>query len=436
MGKQLADNLLRKYLDEEGRFPESVGVSLWSIDAFKSDGEVFCQILYLMGMRPHWGANGRVIRVAYIDLDELSIDLEDDRTVTRPRVDVVIQTSCILRDMVPHFADLIDEATCMAGGLDEPFERNFILKHTRERIDELKKEVGGELSDSEIRRMASFRVFSSPPGTGGTGVGLALDASAWETEEDLAETYINWAGYAYGSDQGGKLARVAGMQAHRIYADNLKGLDVSYMRQYSPEHDRGGRRMLHRFSGGHERGRQGGQRQTGQALLGRHQRRGRPVRARSQGRYRGIGARQTVQQKLDRKSEKSRLQGRRRAYPSRVNNLFKWSATTHQVEKWVFDSVVETYLRDKENLEWLREQNPYALEEITRRLMEAQSRGLWNADADMLADVQDIALMIEGDMEEAMGEVTEEFQGAKVDVMTAKDVEKWQHTWKISSVGT
>ena len=51
-----------------------------------------------------------------------------------------------------------------------------------------------------------------------------------------------------------------------------------------------------------------------------------------------------------------------------------------------------------------------------------------------MADVQEIALMIEGDMEETMGEVTEEFQGAKVDVMTDKDVEKWQPKWKIDSM--
>ncbi len=50
VGQELADNLLRKYLDDTGSFPESVGISLWSIDAFKSDGEVFCQVLALMGM--------------------------------------------------------------------------------------------------------------------------------------------------------------------------------------------------------------------------------------------------------------------------------------------------------------------------------------------------------------------------------------------------
>ena len=50
VGRELADNLLAKYIREEDRFPESIGISLWSIDAFKSDGEVFCQILHLMGI--------------------------------------------------------------------------------------------------------------------------------------------------------------------------------------------------------------------------------------------------------------------------------------------------------------------------------------------------------------------------------------------------
>jgi len=432
VGRQLADNLLRKYLAEEGTFPESVGVSLWSIDAFKSDGEVFCQILYLMGMAPRWGANGRIVRVEPIELDDLTIDLDDGRAIPRPRVDVVIQTSSILRDMVPHFADLLDEAAYTAGRLDEPFERNAILKHTRERMDELLKDVGSDLSDAEIRRMASFRVFSSAPGTAGTGVGLAIDASAWETDDDLAETYINWAGYAYGSDHGGKRSRVAGMQAHQIYADNLKRLDVSYMRQYSPEYDL--------VDCGCYTGFLGGMSVAAKAVSGKRAKLyWADTNAQGDLSVRDLkdDIATSVRAKLFNKNwignQKNHGYKGAGGVSSRVNNLFKWSATTHQVEKWVFDEVVQTYLRDKENLEWLRQNNPYALEEITRRLMEAESRGLWAADEDFLADVQEIALMIEGDMEETMGEVTEEFQGAKVDVMTDKDVEKWQPKWKIDS---
>lgn len=43
-----------------------------------------------------------------------------------------------------------------------------------------------------------MRVFSSAPGTYGTGVELAVAASAWKEEQDLAEVYFHWTGYAYG----------------------------------------------------------------------------------------------------------------------------------------------------------------------------------------------------------------------------------------------
>jgi cobaltochelatase CobN len=73
------------------------------------------------------------------------------------------------------------------------------------------------------------------------------------------------------------------------------------------------------------------------------------------------------------------------------------------------------------------------LEEITRRLLEAASRGLWKPAPDLLAAVQSAALEIEGDMEESMGEVREEFQGSKVEVMTSTDVSTWDLGWKLNS---
>jgi cobaltochelatase CobN len=119
------------------------------------------------------------------------------------------------------------------------------------------------------------------------------------------------------------------------------------------------------------------------------------------------------------------------AAASRVNNMFKWSATSEQVPKRLFDDVVRTYVLDEKNRAWLRESNPYALEEITRRLLEAASRGLWDAEEALLAEVRSAALEIEGDMEEIMGDVDGEFQGGKVDVLTAADVEKWDMGWRI-----
>ncbi|ADW19232.1 Cobaltochelatase [Desulfobulbus propionicus DSM 2032] len=434
VGQALSDNLLRKYLEDEGRFPESVGISLWSIDAFKSDGEVFCQILALMGMRPLWQANGRVCGVEPIPLHVLQLDRTDGPGVLRPRVDVVIQTSSILRDMVPHFADLLDEAAVMAGDLPEPIEQNFIRKHTLEQLDELRRELGEQHSGEELRRMASFRVFSSAPGASGTGVGLALDASAWNDEADLAETYINWSGFAYGSDRISGFERVQGVAAHRLFAARLKDVEVSYMRQASPEYDATDCSCY--------TGCLGGMSVAAKALTGK--------RARIYFADNNSEADHSVrdfQEDLEATTMAKLLnphwidQRQQEGYQGagevagRVNTLFKWSATTETVAGWVFDRVVTTYIQDQTNLEWLRRENPYGLEEITRRLLEAQSRGLWQADAERLAAVQEAALLIEGDMEESIGEVREEFQGSKVEVMTAADVEKWRPVWRLERLG-
>ena len=430
VGQELSDNLLKKYMADEGRFPESVGLNLWSIDAFKSDGEIFCQILYLMGMRPVWADNGKVTGIEAIPLDDLSLTIGDICHKPRPRVDVVIQTSGILRDMVPHFSDLVDEAAVLASGLDESHEINFIKKHTDEEMDRLRQELGDRYPENHVARMASFRVFSSPPGTYGIGVGLALDASAWETEADLVETYVNWGGYAYGSSRDKNPPVMSGQAAHALYASRLATVDATYMRQYSPEYDI--------LDCGCYASYLGGMSQASKTLGGKSS----PIYW-GDANTAGDNSIRDVKEDIE-LSARSRLLNHRwiqnqkdhgfkgaESVSNRVNNLYKWSAVTGKVDKWVFDEVVATYLHNPDNLEWLKSQNPYALEELTRRLLEAQARGLWDADPEDLAAVRNAALEIEGDMEECIGEVDEEYQGNTVDILTATDVEKWKHKWKL-----
>jgi len=425
VGKTMADKLLQKYYSEEGKFPEQIGMSLWSTDAFKSDGEMLSQILCLMGAQPVWESTGRVKELQPIALDDLQTAIDGSLT-PRPRVDVTIETSGILRDMVPNFIHMLDKAVVMLNRLDEPEERNLIKKHTREQIRELKQDVGSELSDSEIQRLAMFRVFSSAPGTYGIGVGLALDASAWETDSDLAEAFINWGGYAYGREN-----ENFGKKAQTLFASQLKKVNVSYMKQSSAEYDvldcgcyasfQGGMATATRaLSGKGPKIYWGDSNTPGQTDIRDFKDEiGRSVRAK------------LLNERWIENQKKHGFQGAQ-DMASKINNLFKWSATSHEVEKWVFDSVAETYIQNKENLEWLREANPYALEEITRRLLEANARELWQAPEDLLQEIQEAALMIEGDMEDIMGEVKEEHQGGNIDILTAKDVDKWNYDWKIA----
>lgn len=422
VGEMMVTRLLQKYLDEEGEFPESIGLSIWSSDAFKSDGELFCQILTLMGLRPLWDKQDTVKELEVIPLDEMVIE-HNGVQLARPRVDVTIETSGIMRDMVPHFCDFLDKAVLAVAGLDEPDERNFIKKHTDQHLAELRADTHSTLSTKEMQRLATFRVFSSAPGTYGTGVGLALDASAWTTDKELAEIYINWAGHGYG-DAGVSTA------ARDTFARQMAGLDIAYMKQASEEYDildcgcyavgLGSMAAATRAQGKKQPrlywSEAGGDKELTDV---------------SEQLQRSVATRLLNSAWIE-SMKKHGHQGAM-AVSNRVNNLYKWSATSHAVSKKMFDQIVATYIQNEENRQWLVRDNPYSMEEITRRLLEAASRNLWQPDEDMLEAVQQAALEVEGDMEEVMGDVTEEFQGNKVEVLGADQVDTWQHEWSMKN---
>ena len=424
VGRNLADQLLARFYREEGRFPESIGLSLWSSDAFKSDGEMLSQIFYLLGVKPVKQANGRVGNVSVIPAEELVIEIDGER-INRPRVDATIETSSIVRDMVPHFITLIDKAVAAVSGLEEPPEANFVRKHTLEQLAKLQTELAEEMDESALQRLAMFRVFSSAPGTYGSGVGLMLDASAWENESDLGEAYINQTGYAYGGAQFD-----AGQKAHDLLAEQLSRIDVTCIKQTAAEYDA--------LDCGCYASSAGGMTSAALSLSGK-----KPRTWWIDSTVPGENDIRDFRDEIDR-STRAKLFNREwiermkefgfkgaQGFAAQVNTLFKWSATTGEVENRVFNGVVETYVADAENREWLREENPYALEEITRRLLEAEARGLWEASEELLEEVRSAALTLEGDLEERIGDVEEEFQGSRVDVFTQKDVDLWKAEWKM-----
>lgn len=420
VGCGIADQLLAKYYRDEARFPESIGISIWSSDAFKSDGELLCQIIFLMGIKPVWDARGKTVGLSPLPLEQLELELDGQR-IRRPRVDMVIETSGIMRDMVPHFCDLMDKAVVMAADLEEPDEWNCIRKHTLEQLEELRNATDEELSAYDMHRLATYRVFSSPPGVYGHGVGLALDASAWSTDRELTEIHVHHGGYAYG--EGG-----AAIACRDMFARRLAGIELACIQQGSEEYDildcgcyavsQGSMAVAARVLGQHDA------RLYWTDASDMHE-----VCDMEEQLMRSATTRLLNTSWIETMKEHG-YQGAM-AVSARVNNLYKWGATTRRVPNRLFDEVVRVYLLNPENRKWLMEENPYALEEITRRLLEASSRDIWKADEELLEAVRDAALEIEGEMEERMGEVVEEFQGGSVDVLGREDVDKWNHTWSV-----
>lgn len=107
----------------------------------------------------------------------------------------------------------------------------------------------------------------------------------------------------------------------------------------------------------------------------------------------------------------------------RVTHVYGWEATTQEVDDWIFNDIADTFVNNEEMRSFFQNNNPYALEEIARRLLEAEQRGLWDADKETLKNLKSNYLEIESWLEDTVGEG--EFQGGNVDVFTREDVPAW-----------
>ncbi|MDO4794534.1 MAG: cobaltochelatase subunit CobN [Brachymonas sp.] len=406
VGERLAKALLEKHMVDEDRLPENVAIYWQANDIMWSDGEGMGQIMALLGVRPKWLGNGKVNGFEIIPLQELG----------RPRIDVTIRMSGILRDNFPNCMELVDEAIVAVASLDEPVEMNYVRKHALENLAREQAEGGG--SEAELWRRATFRIFSAKPGTYAAGVNLAVYASAWKNEADLADIFVYWNGYAYGKD-------AFGPQSQSQLINNLRTVDVTFNKAVSDEYDLFG---CCGYFGNHGGMTAAARNVSGRKVKGYYGDTREPESVAVNDLADEI--RRVVRTKLlnPKWIEGMKRHGYKGAgdISKRVGRVYGWEATTQEVDDWVFDDISKTFVLDAENRQFFKENNPWALEEIGRRLLEAQSRGLWQADPEVLEQLKDRYLEVEGWIEESMGDVQGDFQGGAIDVMAAEDVGNWR----------
>lgn len=411
VGVESAKKLLEEARRKLGKYPESVGEVLWSIDGFKADGEQLARILYLLGVKPIWDSGGRVVGVKVIPLDELR----------RPRIDVVVRISGIVRDTLYRFIELIDEAVEKVVRLDEPLEMNYPKKHYLETLEKL---VGERVGGKEAEEIARARVWGAPPGAYGAGVNYAVFASAWRSEEDLANVWLQWSSYMYTRRSFGR----GGEHIAKTLALQVSKVDVVVRNHISDEHDPTNCCCYFAYQGGFH-------------ALVKSIRGIEPLnvvvdtRDPSRPKIREVGEElvRIVYSKLlnPRWIEAMKKHGYRGAAEmmKKIQNLYGWQATTRALSDAIWDKIAEKYLLDKDMRRWFMENNPYALEEISRRLLEAARRGLWKPDPSILEALETIREEVEAALE---SEVGYEVQGGEVWVYTAEDVESWRENANIA----
>jgi magnesium chelatase subunit H len=365
-GRREAERLLATH----GRLPRTVALVLWGSDNIKSDGAPLAQALALIGARPRFDGYGRLAGADLIPLSELG----------RPRIDVVMTLSGIFRDLLPLQTRMLAEAAWKAAAADEPEALNFVRANALAHM----AATGCDLEE------ASLRVFSNAEGAYGANVNALVDASAFGDEDELADAYEARKCFAYGRAgpprQSGRLLQAALATVELAY-QNLESVELGVTTVDHYFDTLGGIARAIRRARGAEA-----------AIYIGDQTRG-------QGKFRTLKeqvALETRARSLNPKWFEGMLRHGAegvRQIEAQVTNTLGWSATTGQVEQWVYQRLSETFVLDEAMRRRLAALNPEASARMANRLIEAADRTYWQPDAATLAALRDAADELEDRLE-------------------------------------
>jgi magnesium chelatase subunit H len=351
-GAKQAEKIIARHIADTGLSPETIAIVLWGTDNLKNEGAPIAQALALMGAQPRFDSYGRLVGASLIPLT----------TLGRPRIDVMCTLSGIFRDLLPLQIKLLAEAAYLAAIADEPVAQNFIRKHALAH----QAEHGGDMAT------ASLRVFGNADGAYGSNVNHLIGNSRWEEEDELAETYTRRKSFAYGVN--GKPT-----QQTDVLNSILAKVDLAYQNLDSVE--LGVTTVDHYFDtlGG----------------ISRAVRRAKGGEAASvyiSDQTRGDGVVRTLSEQVSLETRTRMLNPKWydgmlnhgyegvRQIEEHISNTVGWSATTGEVQPWVYQQLTQTFMLDPEMRERLASLNPTASVNMANRLLEAHRRNYWNPD--------------------------------------------------------
>ncbi|MFH1805852.1 MAG: cobaltochelatase subunit CobN [Pseudomonadota bacterium] len=357
LGWKSAELMLERHVQEQGEWPAALGLSVWGTSNMRTGGDDIAQAMALLGVRPTWDSASR--RVTGFEIIPISL-------LARPRVDVTLRISGFFRDAFPGLIDLFDSAVRAVAALDEAPDMNPLAVRVAQ---EQASFIAGGMDETDAAHRAGFRVFGAKPGAYGAGLQAMIDEKLWENEDDLADAYLAWGGYAYGNGGAGEAAR-------DLFETRLTRVDAIVHNQDNREHDLLDSDDYYQFEGGMTAA---VRHLSGQQPVVYHNDHSRPespkIRTLNEEIARVVRARVVNPKWINgvmRHGYKGAFE-----MAATVDYLFAFAATARCVADHHFDLVYDAYLGDQTVRDFIKTHNPDALADIRNRLAEAIERGLW-----------------------------------------------------------
>ncbi|MGD9865172.1 MAG: cobaltochelatase subunit CobN, partial [Pseudodonghicola sp.] len=161
-GVRLAEELLRRHLQDHGDWPRGLVVDLWGSATMRTAGEEFAMALHLAGLSPRWDEGSE--RVSGFEVIPLTL-------LNRPRIDVTLRVSGLFRDAFPGLAQMFEAGAAALAQRDEaPGDNPY--------------------------RQATPRVFGPKPGSYGLNMGAALEDYSDAGRASAVEAWLNASSHA------------------------------------------------------------------------------------------------------------------------------------------------------------------------------------------------------------------------------------------------
>ena len=195
-GVKLAEELVRRHLQDEGDYPTGLIVDLWGSATMRTAGEDFAMALHLMGVKPVWDeGSDRVSGVEILPITDLD----------RPRLDVTLRVSGLFRDVFPTLSALFAQAVRALSERDEAPDWNPFVGRT------------------------GSRVFGPAPGSYGLGMGALPDTYTDSARHEAGEAWLSASSWALDGDHAAR--------DPAALADRVRGADAFVHAQDLPETD-------------------------------------------------------------------------------------------------------------------------------------------------------------------------------------------------------
>jgi cobaltochelatase CobN len=200
---ELAKQLVKDALATHPQTPEKVAAVLWAVETSRDEGTMLSFILQLLGVEPVWDARGLVKDLKLVPVEKLG----------RQRIDVIVTTSGLFRDLFAQLLLLSDRAFhyTLAASYESILAKKPAL---RSALDSALKDVpeaerGHEnlemnaiarhwMASAESGSTALLRIFGPEEGAYGAGINRIVEqAWTWKSRDQVADAYLGKMAHAY-----------------------------------------------------------------------------------------------------------------------------------------------------------------------------------------------------------------------------------------------